>query len=93
LPPRALFAEKCGICHALKAAGTTATTGPNLDEVLAGKDATYIEQQIVDPNSQIAQGFSAGIMPQDFQTTLSPKDLQGLVNYVLKSVASDNGGG
>jgi mono/diheme cytochrome c family protein len=93
LPPPALFAEKCGICHALKAAGTTATTGPDLDQVLAGKDPTYIEQQIVDPNSQIAQGFSAGIMPQDFQTTLSTKDLQGLVKYLLDSVAADNGGG
>src|SRR4051812_22240815 len=29
LQPPQLFAEKCGICHALKDAGTTATTGPD----------------------------------------------------------------
>lgn len=93
LAPPQLFAEKCGICHTLKAAGTTATTGPNLDDVLAGKDAKYIEEQIVDPNSEIAPGFQAGVMPQDFQQTLSPKDLQGLVDYLVESVAADSGGG
>jgi mono/diheme cytochrome c family protein len=84
LPPDQLFTEKCGICHALKAAGTTAATGPDLDQVLAGKDAKYIEQQIVDPNSAISQGFSAGVMPQDFGTSLTPQDLQGLVDYLIQ---------
>ena len=90
LAPPELFAEKCGICHALAAAGTSSATGPDLDQALAGKDAAYIEQQIVDPNSQIAQGYSEGVMPADFEQTLTPKDLKGLVNYLLKSV---NGGG
>ena len=35
-------------------------------------------------------------MPQDFQTTLSPQDLKGLVNYLLdhagKSGSSSGGG-
>ncbi len=86
LPPNELFTESCGICHTLKAAGTSATTGPDLDQVLTGKDAAFIEKSIVDPNSEIAQGFSAGIMPQDFGTTLTPNDLQGLVNYLLDNV-------
>jgi mono/diheme cytochrome c family protein len=90
LAPPELFAEKCGICHALAAAGTSSATGPDLDQVLAGKDAAYIEQQIVDPNSQIAQGYSEGVMPADFGTTLTPQDLKGLVDYLIKSV---NGGG
>ena len=81
-----LFAEKCGICHALKAAGTTATTGPDLDEALAGKDAAFIEESIVDPDKVIAQGFSPGTMPQSFETTLSEQDLKGLVQYLLDNV-------
>ena len=85
LPPDQLFSEKCGICHALKDAGTTATTGPDLDEVLAGKDAKYIEEQIVNPSSEITQGFSDGVMPADFGTSLTPKDLQGLVQYLLEN--------
>lgn len=78
-----LFTEKCGICHTFQAAGTTATTGPDLDQALAGKDAKYIEQQIVDPGSQIAQGFTDGVMPADFGTSLTPADLDGLVKYLL----------
>jgi mono/diheme cytochrome c family protein len=92
LPPDQLFAEKCGICHALAAAGTTSATGPDLDEALAGKSAAYIEQQIVDPNSQITQGFSEGVMPQDFETQLTPQDLQGLVQYLVQSVKSGGQG-
>ena len=93
LPPPELFTEKCGICHALKAAGTTSTTGPDLDQALAGKDAKYVEQQIVDPNSEITQGFSEGIMPQDFETTLSEQDLSGLVQYLLESVGGSSASG
>ena len=33
LAPPELFAEKCGICHALAAAGTSSATGPDLDQV------------------------------------------------------------
>jgi hypothetical protein len=54
--------------------------------VLAGKNAKYIEQQIVDPNSEITQGFPPDVMPQDFETSLTPQDLQGLVDYLLQSV-------
>lgn len=32
-PGKAIFAESCGGCHKLEAAGTTGTLGPNLDEL------------------------------------------------------------
>lgn len=89
LPPDQLFTEQCGICHALDAAGTSSATGPDLDQALKGKNAAFIEKQIVDPNSQIAQGFQPNVMPQDFQTRLSQKDLQGLVDYILQSVGGN----
>ena len=85
LPPDQLFTERCGSCHALAAAGTAGNTGPDLDEVLAGKDAGYIEEQIVDPSSEITQGYPDGVMPQDFETALSPEELQGLVEYLLEN--------
>jgi mono/diheme cytochrome c family protein len=93
LPPDQLFTERCGSCHALQAAGTAGTTGPDLDDVLAGKDANYIERQIVDPNSQITQGFGPDVMPQDFGTSLTPQDIQGLVDYLLQNVGGGGGGG
>ena len=96
LAPADLFTQKCGICHALAAAGTSATVGPDLDDVLTGKDAAFIEKSIVDPNAEIAKGYPPNVMPQDFQTTLSPQDLKGLVNYLLdhagKSGSSSGGG-
>jgi mono/diheme cytochrome c family protein len=85
LPPDQLFTERCGSCHALAAAGTSGATGPDLDEVLSGKDAAYIEKQIVDPNSEITQGFQPNVMPQDFGGSLSSQELQGLVKYLLRS--------
>ena len=81
--PPDLFTQKCGICHALAAAGTLGHAAPTSTTALAGKDAAFIEKSIVDPNAEIAQGFQPDIMPQDFQTTLSPQDLKGLVNYLL----------
>jgi cytochrome c oxidase subunit 2 len=74
----------CGACHTLADAGTTATTGPNLDTSLKGKDAAFIKDSILNPNGQIAKGFSPGIMPQDFSKTLSPAELDALVNYLSK---------
>ncbi len=89
LDPPDLFAQSCGSCHAFSAAGTSATVGPDLDEALAGKDPKYIEQQIVDPNSEITPGYQEGIMPANFETSLTPEDLKGLVDYLSGGV---NGG-
>ena len=93
LPPDQLFTERCGSCHAFQAAGTAGTTGPDLDDALAGKDAQFIEQQIVDPNSQIAQGYGPDVMPQDFGTSLTPQDIKGLVDYLMQNVGGGGGGG
>jgi mono/diheme cytochrome c family protein len=83
--PAELFTEKCGSCHSLQA-GTGDGTGPNLGDSLAGKDAAYVEKQIVDPNSEIAPGFSQGVMPQDFEQQIPEKNLEQLVQYILGEV-------
>ena len=59
---------------------------PILDDALAGKDANFIEQQIVDPNSQIAQGYGPDVMPQDFGPSPTPQDIKGLVDYLMQNV-------
>lgn len=92
LNPPELFVQSCGSCHTLAAAGTSATVGPNLDEVLVGKDAAYVEQQIVNPGSAITQGFQDGIMPANFGTDISPEDLKGLVDYLVESVNGKGAG-
>jgi cytochrome c oxidase subunit 2 len=72
----------CGGCHALADAGTTGGIGPNLDESLQGRDEDYIRQAIVEPGAEIAQGFSAGVMPPNYGETLPPGDLDALVEYL-----------
>lgn len=84
-----VFDERCASCHALEP-GTPAGIGPNLAESLQGQDAEYTREQIVDPNSQIYQGFEPGIMPQNFEQQIPDKNLQELVDYLLDQVG---GGG
>jgi cytochrome c oxidase subunit II len=72
----------CGACHALADAGTTGTTGPDLDRVLRGEGEDQIRTDIVDPDATIAPGYTAGIMPPNFEETLSPQQLDGLVAYL-----------
>jgi cytochrome c oxidase subunit II len=78
-------ATACGACHTLSDAGTSASTGPNLDDGLKGRDAAFIKQSIEQPNAQIAQGYSAGIMPQNYAQTLSPAQIDALVKYLQQA--------
>ena len=80
---KAVFADAgCGGCHTFKAAGTNGSVGPDLDEALKGKDAAFIEESIKDPNAEVASGFSPGIMPQDYGSRLSSKEIADLVAFL-----------
>lgn len=81
----------CGGCHTLAAAESGGTVGPNLDEVLPGQTVAMIEKSIADPNSVIAKGFPANVMPADYAQTLAPKELEDLVQYLLESTQSGGG--
>jgi mono/diheme cytochrome c family protein len=81
---RAVFTSAgCGACHTFAPAGASGSVGPDLDEALQGKDPEFIRQSIVDPNAEITQGFSAGVMPQNFGQELSPKQLDDLVAFLM----------
>ena len=83
-----VFADQgCSSCHTLAAADATGTTGPNLDDTLKDKDPTYIEEAVVDPNAQLAEGFGPEIMPQSYGETLSPEELDALVQYLSESTS------
>lgn len=84
--PEQIFTEKCGGCHTLEP-GAPAGTGPNLADSLKGRDAGFVKTQIVDPDTDIAAGFPADIMPDDFEDQLGGK-VDGLVAYILKQVKS-----
>jgi mono/diheme cytochrome c family protein len=87
----------CGGCHTLAAANSGGMTGPNLDESLvAGNTAAMIEKMITDPNAEIAKGYPANVMPQNYSDLLTPQELKDLVQFLLESTpagGSKAGGG
>ena len=74
----------CAGCHTLKAAGATATVGPNLGK-LQNASAAFIRQSIVDPSAVVEKGYQDGVMPQNFGEQLSKEELDALVKYLLES--------
>jgi mono/diheme cytochrome c family protein len=76
----------CGSCHTLAEANASGTVGPDLDQVLKGKDAAFIHESIVDPDAEIASGFSAGIMPAVYGDQLDDQQLADLVAFLEQSV-------
>ena len=88
-PGAQVFASNgCGGCHTLAEAESGGVTGPNLDEVLPGQSAAMVEQSIVDPNAMIAKGFPPNVMPADYKQSLTPKEVEDLVQYLLQSTQS-----
>jgi mono/diheme cytochrome c family protein len=84
-----LFATAgCTGCHTLADAGSTGTTGPDLDGALADKDAAYIETAIVDPNADIAQDYPPDVMPQAYGDEFTPEEIDALVAYLVEATQS-----
>lgn len=85
---RTLFIQKCGTCHAMAQAGTTAQTGPNLDHAFAaareeGNDSDTVEgvvkAQVEYPRP--SNNNPAVSMPADIVTG---QDLDDVAAYVGK---------
>ncbi len=94
-PGAQVFANNgCGGCHTLaEIPGAGGTVGPNLDEALPGQTAAMVEESIVDPNAKIEPGYQANVMPPDFGKTLSKKELEQLVEFLIKSTSKNAKGG
>ena len=93
-PGAQVFANNgCDACHTLAAAGAGGVTGPDLDQVLPGQSAAMVEESIVDPNADIAKGYPPNVMPANFGQSLSKKEIEDLVEYLLESTAKGGKGG
>lgn len=76
----------CGSCHTFKAANSTGTIGPDLNEYLApDDDKAGIEEMIVDPNAEIAEGYSANVMPQNYGQSIPKEELEQLVQFLIEN--------
>jgi cytochrome c oxidase subunit 2 len=76
----------CASCHTLAEANASGTVGPDLDQVLKGKDAAFIHESIVNPDAEIASGFTAGVMPGVYGDQLDDQQLGDLVAFLEQSV-------
>ncbi len=78
----------CSGCHTLSQAGATGTIGPDLNTAIKGDAGStplpqFIKESIINPDAVIAKGFSAGIMPTSFGTSLSSTDINNLVALIM----------
>ena len=91
---RKLFADTgCNACHTLADAESTATVGPELDDLAAQAakyakregqtPAEYVKTAIEDPNKFVVPGFQKDLMPADYKSQLSPAEIDTLVEYLL----------
>lgn len=79
----------CVACHSLEEG--VRVVGPSMAGLAeraasAEPDLTaevYLYISITRPNATVTEGFSAGLMPQNFRNTLEPQDLADLIAYLL----------
>jgi mono/diheme cytochrome c family protein len=88
-----LASSTCATCHTLKAAGSTGTVGPDLDDVAAyaAKAKLPLGEFLVDaitkpPAPYVPPGFGDS-MPTTFGSSLSAKQIADLVQFIASSAA------
>lgn len=90
--PAALFSSTCASCHTFKPANASGTIGPDLDNLAADaakygagqSPEAYVKESIVDPEKVVVSGYPAGVMPSNFGSSLTPDQIDALVQYLLK---------
>ena len=89
-------ANGCASCHTFAPANATGTIGPNLDtaptsDAKADNNmelAAFVKESIEDPDAYIAKGYSKGVMPTTFKDSLSSKQLDDLVAFIVSGSSS-----
>lgn len=71
----------CAACHDLNASG--ADLGPALGGIADRMDRTTLMGAILDPNAEIAEGFEAGLMPDDFAEDMHSSELLLIIDHLL----------
>lgn len=90
-PEQIYTAAGCGGCHTFTPAGTSASVGPDLDELASVADQRepglsaeeYTEAAIVDPDAFVVDGFQPGVMPDNYGEQLDEEQITALVEYLL----------
>ncbi len=78
----------CGSCHIIPGIeGATGTIGPSwcdpAEEVQAGEeDVEFLRESILDPNAEIAPGYPANLMPQNFGQIFTDEEIDLLAAFI-----------
>jgi mono/diheme cytochrome c family protein len=70
----------CGACHMV--AGEEGDLGPDLNAIGSARAHDYLRRAILDPNADIAEGFEADLMPDDYGAQLFAGELEMLIEYL-----------
>jgi cytochrome c oxidase subunit 2 len=75
-----LFAGRagCASCHTIT---TDTIVGPGLAGIANGKSDEYLRDALLDPDKDIAAGFSAGVMPTS-KGALTDEEVNAVVDYI-----------
>ena len=79
----------CNTCHSLEAG--VKLVGPSLSQIgteagsrVSGQSAQeYLRKSIVEPNDYVPDGFTVNIMPATYGSSLSDKQVNDLVAFML----------
>jgi cytochrome c oxidase subunit 2 len=82
--------QGCLSCHSLDGSQLVGPTWQGLsgaervfdDGTTAVADEEYLRNAIINPNSQVVQGYPANVMPQNYTERLSEEEINGLVEYI-----------
>jgi len=70
----------CSACHNLQ--GSEADIGPSLNGISKKYDDRKIAEAILNPNAEIAEGFEADTMPDDFAEQMRVSELNLIIEYL-----------
>jgi cytochrome c1 len=82
--------QGCAACHSAGGAsgvgptwkGIAGSTATFTDGSTAVRDDAYLRDSIANPDAKVVRGFTPGIMPKTFGTSLTPAQIDALIEYM-----------
>ena len=70
----------CGACH--KYGSQVGAIGPDLSDIGATRDRDFLRRSVLEPNTDISEGYMPNLMPPIYADQLSPEELDLIVDYL-----------